>query len=62
MEQIGAGDDKFLANVWPNVLWRRKNAPCFFSNAPYSWCKCDLLFKICKPHLGKSKAHSDKCA
>ena len=38
----------------------RENAPCIFSNAAYSWCKCALLFEKCKAHFGKSKAHFGK--
>lgn len=34
-----------------------ENAPCIFQNAARSWYKCALLFKICKAHFGKSKAH-----
>ena len=34
-----------------------KNAPCIFPNAAHSWYECDLLFRICKAHLRKSKAH-----
>ena len=34
-----------------------KNAPCIFPNAARSWYECDLLFRICKAHLKKSKAH-----
>ena len=34
-----------------------KNAPCIFPNAARSWYECDLLFRICKAHLRKSKAH-----
>ncbi len=34
-----------------------QNAPYIFSNAAHSWYECDLLFRICKAHLRKSKAH-----
>ena len=61
-EEIGGEDDYIPCQCVANVLWKRKNAPCFFSNAACSWWRFALLFKMCKPHFGKSKAHSDKCA
>ncbi len=45
------------AHLCSNLVWNIQKAPCIFSNAAHSWYECDLLFRICKAHLRKSKAH-----
>lgn len=43
MEQIGAGDDKFLANVWPMFYEREKMRLAFFQMRLTVGANCLIL-------------------